>query len=149
MTINPTQVIDAIHNLLSADTALSALIAGGVYRQRTAPEISRQYTPAAFDSARNILPTMMIRLSDSTPIFGGYTGYSVEMRYWEKWNYTTIEAARERVRCLLHKQIVAVPPDQWVMLSAEYRSGEIEDTAIDYRLLIDRYQWIGSPCDGC
>lgn len=147
--MSTTPVIDAIYNLLSADATIAALITGGVYRQRLAPEISRQYTPAAFDSARNILPTMMIRLADSSILFGGYIGYNAEIRYWEKWNYTNIELARERVKCLLHKQTIFDGVDRRVHLTASYWSGEIEDTSIDSRLLIDRYQWLESPCEGC
>jgi hypothetical protein len=54
-----------IQTVLQADTALMALLTGGVHVQ--VEEISRQNTPTAFDADKEILPCVLIKVPNETP----------------------------------------------------------------------------------
>ena len=142
-------MIDAIYNLLSADAPLLALLTGGVWHQRVAPEISRQFTPSAFDPDRNILPALLVSLGDTTSAIAVGSTYSIQLFYYEKWNYTNIEQARARVRCLLNEQFLTDTNGCVSRIDLSYQSGYTEDQALDCRLLIDRYTYNGGLCEVC
>ena len=142
-------MIDDVYAVLTADAILTGLLVGGIYHQRTAPEISRQYTPAAFDGDRNIRPCCLLRIADTLSIQTGLSivTNTIEIFYYEKWNYSTIEQARARVRCLIDKKyILSTSVDK---IELNYLSGYTEDSALICRLLIDRYTWQEPPCEGC
>lgn len=142
-------MIDAIYALLSADAILATLLTGGVVHQRTAPEVSRQYTPSSFDGDRNVMPTLLVALGDTTSTISRGSAYSIQLFYYEKWNYVNIEQARKRVKCLLHNQFIADSDGCLNRLEVVYQSGYTEDQALDCRLLIDRVAFYGGLCEVC
>lgn len=52
---------------LRADATLAALLPGGIYDAQEVSEISRQNTPGAFDSNKELRPCMLIRLGPDVP----------------------------------------------------------------------------------
>ena len=57
-------MIQAIYDTLTADTTLTAMLAGGVHR---ANEVSRQRTPTAFDANGELMPCLLLKPSSATP----------------------------------------------------------------------------------
>lgn len=82
---------------LTADTALMALLTGGVFTD--VEEISRQNTPAAFDTNKEIKPCALIKFPNEVP-----TGpYSTSVRtafviyVYQRSGYAVISAAIVRI----------------------------------------------------
>lgn len=144
-------MIDAIFSALSADATLTGLLTGGIIHQRTAPEISRQHTPTSFDGDRNILPTLLLQLSTTSATLSlQRRRASIAIYLYEKWQYTTIEQARERIKCLLHNAFFTTADGLTHRVTLESQSQYLEDEAIDCRLLIDIYAWPEDGlCEGC
>lgn len=57
-------MIQAIYDTLTADSTLSAMLAGGIHR---ANQISRQRTPDAFDEYGELMPCLLIKPESQTP----------------------------------------------------------------------------------
>jgi hypothetical protein len=53
---------DTFVTLMQADTELMALLTGGVYSAIAVGEVSRQYTPAAFDENKEIMPSALVSM---------------------------------------------------------------------------------------
>lgn len=95
-------MITSITALLQADTTLNAILTGGVHR---AMEISRQATPTAYDSRRELLPCALVKQETATP-WGPHDDSGrlyIVIWFYARSDYTTIEAARKRVYELLHR----------------------------------------------
>jgi len=91
----------AIFDLLATDTQLATSLPGGFYDAAVVDEISRQNTPAAFDTNSELKPCALLKMSATTPL-GPYAhsarqGFSVLV-------YAAPDEAIERVYELLHKQ---------------------------------------------
>jgi hypothetical protein len=84
---------DSIKTALEADTALMALLTGGVHVE--VEEISRQNTPTAFDANKEILPCVLIKHSTETPAGPFLTSVRtiVVIYFYQRQGYTVIEPA--------------------------------------------------------
>ena len=95
-------MIDAVVDLLQNDTVLAATLTGRVHR---AVEISRQTTPDAYDSRRELLPCALVKQETATP-WGPHDNSGrlyIAIWFYARAGYTAIEAARKRVYILLHR----------------------------------------------
>lgn len=95
-------MIDALVAHLQADPTLTAILSGGVQR---AVEISRQATPDAYDSRRELLPCALIKQETITP-WGphAHSGrLTITIWFYARDGYAAIEAARTRVYALLQR----------------------------------------------
>lgn len=104
-------MLTAIHAMLSGDATLLATLTGGVYQT---PEISRQTTPAAFDANKELLPCALVKASTAAP-YGPHQQSGqlfVQVYFYERHGYASIETARRRVYALLHRsQLTPVSGD--------------------------------------
>jgi hypothetical protein len=99
-------MIQAIVSLLQNDSQLAALLPGGVHR---AKEISRQETSGAYDANRELQPCALVRQETATP-WGPHPDSGrlyVTVWFYQRAGYDAIEAARQRVYALLHRQKLA------------------------------------------
>lgn len=128
---------DALKDFLTADTALVALLTGGMY---TATEISRQLTPGAFDANGEVLPCTLLVLEAEDPV-GPYDTSSrlfVVLYLYEQQGYTTIDAALKRIYTLLHRQRIS-GNGIWEMRHV----GDVpdqRDATLNCALALSRYQ---------
>lgn len=93
---------ETVQTALQADTTLMALLTGGVH---AAIEISRQDTPTAFDANAELKPCALVRIPTDTPT-GPYdtsTRTAVEIYFYQRAGYSTIDAALARVFALLNR----------------------------------------------
>jgi len=92
---------ETVQTALQADTTLMALLTGGVHTT----EISRQDTSTAFDANAELKPCALVRVSTDTPT-GPYdtsTRTAVEIYFYQRAGYSTIDAALARVFALLNR----------------------------------------------
>ncbi len=128
---------DTLKDFLTADTALVALLTGGLY---TATEISRQLTPGAFDANGEVLPCALLVLEAEDPV-GPYNTSSrlfVVLYLYERQGYTTIDAALKRIYTLLHRQRIS-GNGIWEMRHV----GDVpdqRDATLNCALALSRYQ---------
>lgn len=95
-------MITAVTTLLQGDTTLNATLTGGVHR---AVEISRQATPTAYDSRRELLPCALVKQETATP-WGPHDDSGrlyIVIWFYARSGYTDIETACKRVYGLLHR----------------------------------------------
>lgn len=99
-------ILDAVVGALTGDTALAALLPGGLYDGRTVQEISRQNTPAAYDEWQEIRPCGLIRAETQAPWGPLHDGSRLYVAVWlyAQGTYAALDAARERIYALLHRQ---------------------------------------------
>lgn len=98
-------ILDAVVTALTGDATLLATLTGGVYDGRTVQEISRQNTPSAYDAWLDLKPCALVRGESQTP-WGPLqhsTRLYVTVWLYQQSGYTAIEAARERIYDLLHR----------------------------------------------
>lgn len=101
--------IDDVHTLLSADSVLSTLMTGGIYKGSGSAgvrEITRQNTPSAFDSDKKIKPCMLI-VSNTDVRTGPYPRsiFNTFSIYFYQWRgYDKIEPAMAKTFDLLNEQ---------------------------------------------
>jgi len=127
----------AILAILAGDATLLATLTGGVY---SATEISRQLTPAAFDTNGEVLPCALLSLEAEDPMgpFATSSREFVTVHFYERQGYTAIDTALARVYALLHR----------IHVSAEHvwdirHAGDIQDQrdpTLNCALNISRYQ---------
>jgi hypothetical protein len=88
---------DDIKSALEADTALMALLTGGIHND--VEEISRQNTPGAFDANKEIKPCALIKFGTESKITslrrGVQTPFTVY--FYERQGYDAIDAAMSLV----------------------------------------------------
>lgn len=134
----------AIATTISGDTALAALLTGGVF---TATEITRQITPTAFDAAtRELKPCCLVRINTITPPGGLPTTAraaraSVIIELRQRLGYDVIEPARRRIYALLNLVRLA-PSDEasgaWQIQFVD-EVLDLEDPVLDAALILCRY----------
>lgn len=93
---------ETVQTALQTDTALMALLTGGVH---AATEISRQDTAAAFDANAELKPCALVRVPTDTPT-GPYdtsTRTAIEIYFYQRAGYGTIDSALARVFTLLNR----------------------------------------------
>lgn len=99
----------ALYATLSADASLLALLPGGFYDGLAVKDITRQATPDAYDEYGEVIPCAIVKPETITP-FGPHRDSArlyVAIWFYEQNNHTAIDAARERVYALLHRQQIA------------------------------------------
>ena len=99
----------AVFSKLSGDTALLALLTGGLYDGQLVQDISRQATPAAFDAYAEMKPCGILKPESATPWGPLPDGGRLYLVLWlyAQHDYAALDAARERVYILLHRQQVS------------------------------------------
>lgn len=129
---------ETLKQTLEFDTALTALLTGGVY---TGVEISRQNTPSAFDANLELKPCALLKMATDGPLaphnFGARTFFSV--MFYERDGYTNIEAAKDRVFDLLHHQKIGA--GVWEI----HHTDDVLDTrddALAAALMVSRFEVI-------
>ncbi len=135
-------MIPAICALLAADATLTSLLTGGVHNGITAHEISRQNTPAAFDANKELLPCVLVKPEAQTP-WGPNRDSArlyVQMFFYQRFGYGSIEAAANRVYQLLHRARFATEGGDGM---AEIHHADdlrgMEDQALGAALVMSRY----------
>lgn len=93
-------MIDAVVTLLQNDTALAAILTGRVHH---AVEISRQTTPDAYDSKRELRPCALVKHETATPWGPHDDSGRLYIVIYFYGPLVAIEAARQRVYQLLHR----------------------------------------------
>ena len=129
---------DAIETLLGTDSTLMSILTGGLH---TAVEITRQETPAAFDSNGEIQPCALLKF-DSVAPDGPYEHGAMlhfSLLFYERSGYDNVEAARQRAYVLLHREKVRPATGAcWEIRHADDVLDR-EDEALGCRLAISRY----------
>lgn len=95
---------DDIKSALQADTALVALLTGGIHND--VEEISRANTASAFDStSKEIKPCALIKMGNEFPLFGYETSVQTPFTIYlyQRQGYDVIEAAMDKIYDDLHK----------------------------------------------
>jgi hypothetical protein len=121
---------------LQADTALMALLTGGLYTDTT---IDRQSTPSAFNSDKEVLPCGLLRTTSDTPIppyLRGARTY-VSIFLYQRIGYSTIRAAATRLFDLLHEKRVGA--GVWAVVSVGDLDNQV-DQALNASLIICGYE---------
>lgn len=132
---------DAIYDLLSGDATLLATLTGGVYDAAQVGEISRQTTADAFDANGEILPCALLKLGTLAPV-GPYVHsarLTVSIYLYELAGYVNVEAARERIYTLLHRQAVTPTSGEcWEIVHTDDVL-DVRDSALNCSLAISRF----------
>jgi len=128
--------IDDVKTVLEADATLTGLLTGGIYLRT---EISRQNTPGAFDANGEIRPCCLINLESEAPAgpFEDSSQVFFRVFFYERFGYATIDAARERVYTLLHRQIIGSTRGWEVRHTDDIL--DQEDQALDCSLILSRF----------
>lgn len=132
-------MIDALLTLLQADTTLTALLPGGIYDGTAVLFISRQHTPGAFDTNKELRPCCLVKPTSSAP-FGPYHTSSqdgVSLYLYQRGSSSTIESARNRIYTLLHRVRLAGVTG-WELRHLTDSRGAYDDT-IDAAMIVSRY----------
>lgn len=136
---------------LSADATLTGHLAGGLYDAVAVGEISRQDTPAAFDATtREIRPSALLRIVDDTPAGPTHTSRRLQPTLYLYGPNTAagraaVEAARLRVRVLLHRVRIAPASGQAWELRHAGDVLDLEDPDLRAALAICRYTVVIDP----
>lgn len=135
-------MIAATVERLRGNSALMALLTGGVHNGAVVQEISRQNTPTAFDANRELLPTALVQYENTTPIGPLRTS---EVRYitiyfYQRFGHETIQAAELMVRTLLDRQVVQ-PVNGGRTFEIRHTNTllGLSDQALDCALTMSRY----------
>jgi hypothetical protein len=126
---------DSVITVLQADSTLMALLSGGVHG---GTEISRQNTPTAFDANAEIRPCALVRTATDVPT-GPYVSSArtaIEIYFYQRAGYDTIEAAMLRTFSLLNRERVGV--QVWEMQWGD-DVNEQRDEALQCALAMSRY----------
>lgn len=126
-------MIDTILSTLTADSTLTNILTGGIYR---AKEISRQTTPGAYDANMEIRPCALVRQESAVPVAPHHNSARVIVTIWfyQRDGYTAIEAARARVYTLLHRTKVV----GWDVRHSNDLI-DMEDPALNIPMAVSRY----------
>lgn len=125
----------AILAALTGDATLMGLLTGGIH---TALEISRQYTPAAFDTNGEILPCALLRLETEGPT-GPYRTSSrlfAAVLFYQRHGYDVIDQAVARTFAVLHERHTGA--GMWQILHADDVLDQ-EDQALGCSLAMSRF----------
>lgn len=132
-------VRDTVTARLTGDAALSALLSGGIYRASDVRELSRQSTPAAFDTDHVLHPCALLRFSTvaaAAPHVHGARLY-LDVALFDEATHADILAAQARIYALLHDW--AVGAGGYVVRHND-DSAELEEPVTQWAMLLSRYQ---------
>jgi hypothetical protein len=125
---------DDLLSTLTGDATLMATLTGGMH---TATEVSRQYTPAAFDANGEVLPCGLLRIETETPAGPYHTSARLFalLLWYQRRGYDAIDAAKTRAFTLLHELRLA---GTWQVMHAD-DLGDAEDEALGCSLSGSRF----------
>ena len=127
---------DDIRSRLEGDAALMALLTGGVFDD--VEEISRENTPSAFDTNKEIKPCTLIKYGTETRR-GPYT-HGVQtpltLYFYERQGFETIKQVLPLVYALLADAKIGAAT--W-NVEFENEIAQLRDTALDCALASQRY----------
>lgn len=129
---------DALYQRLTGDGTLMAVLTGGLHTQT---EISRQNTPAAFDTNGEILPCGLLKFETQTP-WGPFAHGSrlyFSLLLYQRAGYQAIETARQRLYALLHRQKVTPATGSCWQIRHSSDVPDVEDAALGCSLAISRF----------
>lgn len=128
---------DDIQTVLAADVSLAMILTGGVHTGR---EMTRQDMPTAFDANGEILPCALVK-TEVELAWGPFRSSSrayLRVFLYQRDGYAAIEAARERIFSLLHRQKLSTEYNTWEFMHADDVGGQ-EDPALSCSLAVSRY----------
>lgn len=135
-------MIAATVERLRGNHSLTTLLTGGIHNGAVVQEISRQFTPTAFDTNRELLPCALVQYENTTP-FGPLR--TSEVRYitiyfYQRFGHETIQAAELMVRSLLDRQVVQ-PVNGGRTFEIRHANTllGLSDQALDCGLTVSRY----------
>lgn len=116
---------DSIVTRMLADSTLMALLTGSVH---AATEISRQNTPTAFDANAELKPCALVKVSGDVASgpYARSARTSIEIYFYQRVGYDTIEAARLRTMTLLHQ--TKIDSHVWGLEWSDEVSEQVDDT---------------------
>jgi hypothetical protein len=126
----------AILTYLQSDAALVGLLPGGIYDATAVGVISRQSTPAAFDSDQEILPCALVAFTGDVPRNRVANRLDIAIYLYQRSGEVTIDSARLRIHALLYH--THIPDVAWLLMDA----GSVlhaEDTTLKAALQISRW----------
>lgn len=99
----------AIFAALQGDSALGAILSGGLYDGVAVDDISRQATPAAYDAWGEMLPCAILKPESQAPTGPHHDGARLFVTLWlyQQRGAAEIDAARERAYQVLHRAQLA------------------------------------------
>jgi hypothetical protein len=126
---------DSIITALTTDTTLMALLTGGVHG---ALEISRQNTPAAFDTNLEIKPCALVKVNADTATgpYATSAASTLEIYFYQRAGYDTIGAAQIRAMALLNRMKVG---DHVWQIRWSDNVPEADDNVLNCSLGLSRY----------
>ena len=131
---------DAIYNLLTGDSALMTILTGGVHKEI---QVTRQYTPTAFDSNGEVLPCALLRLLNDVQEgpYNRSSGQPFALYLYQRSGLSSIDSARARIYTLLHRQKVTPVNGGtcWGMRSTD-EILDVRDPILDANLAVLRYR---------
>jgi hypothetical protein len=136
-------VREVVRDWLAGDAALMALLTGGLW---TAPEITRQYAPGAFDANGEIQPCGLVHLESAGPTLEyemGERGF-VTVAFYQQRGYDVIDAALAEVYVRLHLSKAGTAGAALSIFEIRWAddSAEMEDQGLACSLRFARYQVI-------
>ena len=125
---------------LQGDSALAGILTGGVYDGTVVGDISRQATPAAYDSNSELLPCAILKPETQAPA-GPHPDSSrlfVTIWFYQQSGSAAIDAGRERAYQLLHRATLAGSGGLWDVRHVNDLLG-IELQALGVPAIMSRY----------
>ncbi len=127
---------DDIKTALESDTALAALLTGGIFND--VEEISKPNTPGAFDANGELKPCALIKIG--TDLKGGPYSSSMQtavtIYFYQRAGYSVIEPAMEKAYDDLNDQRIGT--DVWQLMH-DISVNQQRDTALDCPLGSHRF----------
>ncbi len=127
----------ALLTVLTSDATLTATLTGGVYGE---PEISRQATPAAFDTNGEVEPCALLTIEAEDPAgpFETSSRAFVAVYFYARSGYSAIDTALARVYALLHRTRVSGEGVWEIRHAGDVR--DQSDPALGCAMSMSRYQ---------
>lgn len=125
-------IADSIKAALEADTALMALLTGGIHVG--VEEITRQNTPTAFDANKEIMPCVLIKEGTELPLRSGFlraVNAPVTLYFYQRQGFEVIEPAMDYAYTDLNEQKIG--SGVW-NIEFDVRVNQQRDTALDCAL---------------
>ena len=125
---------------LQGDTQLAGILTGGVYDGMEVTDISRQATPAAYDSYSELKPCAIVKPETQAPAGPHPHGSRLFVTLWfyQQSGSAAIDAGRVRAYQLLHRATLAGSDGLWDVRHANDLLG-IEMQALGVPAIMSRY----------
>jgi hypothetical protein len=136
----------ALLTSLIGDSALAALLTGGIYDGATVGFISRQRTPVAFDVHTELLPCALLRIPTIIPAGPAGTSARLDVSvylYQRSPGTAALAEAQQRLYALWHRQRISPGSGGAWELRHAMDVLDVDDDTIGASLIISRYSaWI-------